>query len=777
MLIPDETAVVIGDRFNYRVRLLNLTSMMMTTIAGSGTPSSIDGAPLASTFIGFSGMKWHCNATLLTCGALMGTYDTNVPGSIRFLPLSPMVTQSSTPSHLTRVLSISMSSDVSSATTTSTLSHSASNTRSNHASVTAATATRTTTFHFSQTSTFAPSSSATSTLRIAATPTMMDTPSMSGSPNCTTATTSREQSTSNTLAASIAMTTLSRSRTIHTITLMQSVTLTSSTSVGTADVTGSCTRELSASSSSSRTNNTTSTLSRWSIASALLSLSSVASNTKRSASATRTSQRSTTKSLQLTTTLSRSTSTTQTPSTSSTMETTAATKSLTRSKSSTQFDCNVFAWETTSVALTHVNTSEITKSMQHLFPRNSSSALLLLMGSTTNKSYATHQDQNSRQSPPFAFLTSQGVDRIALLQVPSLLFNLTLTSPYQLVYYYVGNVTTVQGTNVSATWSVHPRSGAWHGVAVEAPSIGWVGNGVFPVLLYTELNLLVPLMCGDGHAMLTVVLTVPSPGVARLLAAEVHRAAQATLIVALLATGAVSGSALGRILATDGDADAAGGGGVIDFDFEICVESPDLFEARSAIVSNLVLVAAVCVLLLLAACLWLAVTSWNLSSHQNFAAAAKTVFLFPSTMLPVLTSTMPSTVVSMTFLIARVSSSSCIGVDALLIVLGMLLIVVPVAALLYLAVFGAAYLSRVAEPIEKRGAGTEKPLEAVKLLFRRVTRRSFKWRSAFAARGAESLRPAWVVLLEYRVLWYAAVDTLFLIAVSSLAVVGGLDVT
>jgi hypothetical protein len=63
----------------------------------------------------------------------------------------------------------------------------------------------------------------------------------------------------------------------------------------------------------------------------------------------------------------------------------------------------------------------------------------------------------------------------------------------------------------------------------------------------------------------------------------------------------------------------------------------------------------------------------------------------------------------------------------------------------------------------------------VSLMLRRALRRERTWRAVSDAGGA-SLRPAWVVLLEYRVLWYAAADAVLLSAVSSLAVIGGLDV-
>lgn len=108
--------------------------------------------------------------------------------------------------------------------------------------------------------------------------------------------------------------------------------------------------------------------------------------------------------------------------------------------------------------------------------------------------------------------------------------------------------------------------------------------------------------------MLAVEVQVPSPGVPRDLAARVRQGAEIALIVSLLATGAVSGSTLGRLVATDSivlcDADAAGSGGVVDLGLVLCADSPTLINARSAIVSNSVMIVAVSSLLLGLAALW-----------------------------------------------------------------------------------------------------------------------------------------------------------------------------
>ncbi|CUG87381.1 transmembrane protein, putative [Bodo saltans] len=143
-------------------------------------------------------------------------------------------------------------------------------------------------------------------------------------------------------------------------------------------------------------------------------------------------------------------------------------------------------------------------------------------------------------------------------------------------------------------------------------------------------------------------------------------------------------------------------------------------------------------------------------------------------MLPALTSTIPSTTTSTTFLVAYVKSSSCVGVDGLLIVLGLLMIAVPIVALSHLA-FGLARSWRCVAAPAREDATSQRPLTLLTRCVLRAMQRTWKWRVDNV--DGETQRCAWVVLLEYRALWYAVADTLFLVAVSSLAVVAGLDVT
>ncbi|CUI14759.1 transmembrane protein, putative, partial [Bodo saltans] len=824
----DETALYVGDRGNRRLRRIELSNMNVTTVAGTGVSSSINNVLLASTFQSFGMMLWHCDRPSAVCGVMAVEYA--AVGNIRWIPISR---GTMTLSILTATGEATMSSTLSK-TLRTTISKSPRPSQSPTIMPTPeSTASPSQTESLASSKTFSPSAD-----RVSVTTSFAQSDSVSSTPQLSLTTavslsTSVDVSTSNSRVASPSQsfspnhtTSTSIVRwTTHTLVESNEASLTRSDTkesatprlslshVGTISTSVCVSHSFSRTSSPSFSfspNRTTSasiirwtthtiaesdeasltrsvslqtwtgdatvTLSRWPSSTNVLSLSRATSNTN-SASPTPTVHHTPTLLLQRTSSSSPSKSMSMTPSSSSTSEASTTKSPPTRSKSSTLFDCNALAPQTTGVALTNVNTSVLALEMQLPFLANASSQFVRL-DHTNNASYPLH-DEDHEKNPLLVFLSSQDVDRITLLRALPLVFNLTLASPYQLLYYYVGNVTTVLGTNVSATWSVHPRSGVWHGVVVEAPSTGWVGDVVFPVLLYRELNLLVPLMCGDGQSM----QTVPSPGVPRILASEVRRATQAALIAALLATGALSGSALGRILATDSmvlcDADAAGGGGVIELELSICIESPDLIEARRAIVSNAVVVAAVCALLLFFSALWSAVTHLRCFAITSGATrmkltitnAALRTFLLPSSLLPMFTSIIPSTSVSTTFLAARINSSPCVGVDALLIFLGVVLIITPLAALLFLAFAAETRWTCVAEAAEG-GARTKGTLTTLRV----AVQRAWKWH-ATNADDVNALRPAWVVLLEYRVLSYAAIDALFLIAVSSLALVGGLDVT
>jgi hypothetical protein len=67
-LNTDESALVIVDQCNQRIRKLLLANNNVTTVAGSGAPGHLDGQALTATFSSAYGAKRHCNATEGTCG-------------------------------------------------------------------------------------------------------------------------------------------------------------------------------------------------------------------------------------------------------------------------------------------------------------------------------------------------------------------------------------------------------------------------------------------------------------------------------------------------------------------------------------------------------------------------------------------------------------------------------------------------------------------------------------------------------------------------------------
>lgn len=105
-------------------------------------------------------------------------------------------------------------------------------------------------------------------------------------------------------------------------------------------------------------------------------------------------------------------------------------------------------------------------------------------------------------------------------------------------------------------------------------------------------------MSCDQVASVAIVVTIPSPSVAPELASEVKTAGRYAQIGSALFSS-VAGSAVGRMMATRSlafcDADSAGGG-LIDFNFEVCGEQQPVTAldaaatiARSAVLSNIAL--------------------------------------------------------------------------------------------------------------------------------------------------------------------------------------------
>ncbi|CUI14761.1 membrane-associated protein, putative [Bodo saltans] len=170
---------------------------------------------------------------------------------------------------------------------------------------------------------------------------------------------------------------------------------------------------------------------------------------------------------------------------------------------------------------------------------------------------------------------------------------------------------------------------------------------------------------------------------------------------------------------------------------------------------------------------------------------------------------LPTTTAAATLLAARLGSTPCLGTDVILVVAAAVVLCTPIAAVWWLwwRCGGLCQLRAVAPPpdsiqqqhynetissdsISKSSLSRIETLMHSRLVERlaKTLRPRWKWHALIVALDAdgtqrhrrptvEVLRASWVVLREYRVMWYASVDAVSLLLVSSLAVVGGIDVT
>jgi hypothetical protein len=405
---------------------------------------------------------------------------------------------------------------------------------------------------------------------------------------------------------------------------------------------------------------------------------------------------------------------------------------------------------------------------------------LLLFDNKTSSSAAASTNPNNAT----AIVAAGTVDRWTLTGAkgdrspPTIVANLTISAVAQLATgLRVKNVTLNGDVVLQHTYPHYGDS--WHVVTVAPPApFGWVSA---PLMQTTAVILDVHMTCGGLDAFM-VRIAVPAPGVVQLLAAEVKAAASSSQLIALAAGGASSGAALGRVMATRSmvmcDADAAIGGGVLDLGLVPCAaEDNSNNTARSAVVSNVVLVCAVG-LVILAFGLVLAARDRG----RPFLPALRVstaVVLLPSSLLPVLVAVVPSTASSAALLAARLESSTCHGVDAVLVGVAVAVVVAPVV--------GGALVLRVTarcgwECVRLEAAVPPSDAFALTRALRYATRRRYKWQPSkcraitegVTTTASAPMQRMWVVLLEYRELWYAALDCCGLVAVGALAVVGGL---
>jgi hypothetical protein len=206
------------------------------------------------------------------------------------------------------------------------------------------------------------------------------------------------------------------------------------------------------------------------------------------------------------------------------------------------------------------------------------------------------------------------VVRSVLVLGPELACNLTFLTPAAAGRWSATRVTAFGegGVAVQLTWSmvrsVEASSVTWFVLAVQPPggSGVWLPRAASPLVSQTII-LEVTFACG-GDDVLIVRLLVPAPGYPAQLASQVETATRYSQVASALAGGASSGAALGRVMAMRSmvvcDADAAVGGGVLDFGLELCPASSSVDAARRAVVSNVVVLASVIVLLVLVSCAW-----------------------------------------------------------------------------------------------------------------------------------------------------------------------------
>lgn len=118
-LAQDGLTLIITDSNYYRIRRLDIATSNVTTIAGNGTQGFEDG--LTATFSSPFGAKWYCNSSFGLCGVLVADRDSN---AVRFvaIELAPSDSVSLTESYYTQSQLHSASANVTTLTRLLTLS-------------------------------------------------------------------------------------------------------------------------------------------------------------------------------------------------------------------------------------------------------------------------------------------------------------------------------------------------------------------------------------------------------------------------------------------------------------------------------------------------------------------------------------------------------------------------------------------------------------------------------------------------------------------------------
>ncbi|CUG92933.1 GP46-like surface antigen, putative [Bodo saltans] len=367
---------------------------------------------------------------------------------------------------------------------------------------------------------------------------------------------------------------------------------------------------------------------------------------------------------------------------------------------------------------------------------------------------------------PVVRLTTNSIPRATLTTSGLwIAMNVSITTPGDVADRWVVGAVTMLGDD-ALNWTVQSSNTVpWSVIAMRTPvGVSWLDASVSTIADKT-LELVVTMLC-DGAEILEVIVSVPAPGVPRVYAEQIETVGRSSQVASAVA-GVSSGSALDwRMMATRSmvlcDADSAIGGGVIDFNVEICGVMGDAsVVARSAIVSNLVLVAVAASAMLLLATLWAAL------AHTGILHSTA-VLCMPASLFPAFVAVVPSTASSATLLLARLGASECAALDVVLGIVGLALSTLPATGFLILWALRANRWNAL-----KRNRKALTTFHSLTGVLKRIVGRRWEWTTADGHRMG--MERAWPVLLEYRGLRYGALDNIVLLGLSIMSVISGLS--
>ncbi len=185
-----------------------------------------------------------------------------------------------------------------------------------------------------------------------------------------------------------------------------------------------------------------------------------------------------------------------------------------------------------------------------------------------------------------ASFVARPITRTVLQGEVRLAMNLSLESPLGTVERWVVGGVTAAGQPV--TWAAASSNTVpWSLVVLEQPARGWIDPST-PLAADAAIELVVTMTC-DGAAVLLVSVEVPAPGV-RAFANQVATVSGFAQAASVLAGGASSGSAVGRVMATRSmvlcDSDSAVGGGVIDLRLIVCASEAPVTTRSQALAAS-----------------------------------------------------------------------------------------------------------------------------------------------------------------------------------------------